>query len=357
MCRFFAISAKRKMNLKPMANAYLVHFGATNSHGTGLAYIDNDTGKMTVVKRKQPAIDFVLKNNYHIKSSAMIGHLRLACSGKISDRNSHPFTSCKYSKRKIALAHNGMLNNYEATKKEFKKRHEFKSDVDSEILLHFYEEYGTDFIKKLNEKDITGMANIVILEDDGTILAYSDGNLYTCEKKDMIIVLQEKLYNNCKEIKAGNLVKIKDGKIISQTDVGTLNSTVYKNYCGYSTDYTKWIKKDGYYMYDNTAKPEQKDENEGYLPEIESFLCENFGLENCSITVLERNNKLNIMITDVDPIQLRELNRVFSCFTVVDSSGEDYVDVHGRIKTKTFKKIIDRIENFPNVIGGELHDN
>jgi predicted glutamine amidotransferase len=332
-----------------MVNAYLVHFGATNNHGTGLAYLDDS--RMTVIKRKQPAIDFVLKNHYQIRTKAMIGHLRLACSGKVCDKNSHPFTSCSYSKKKIALAHNGMLSNYEAVKKEFKKRHDFKSDVDSEILLHFYEEYGEDFIKKLNEKKITGMANIIMLEEDGTILAYSDGNLYIQKCSDRIVVLQDKLYSNCRKIEAGMLVKIKNGRIISETDIGILKVETI-TYGKGVTDYTNWSYRDGFYVYDKSGeKGRVKDENEGYLPEVESALCENFGLEHSSITVLQNGNRLNITICDVDPIQFRELNKVFSCFAVVDSSGEDYVDIYGRIKLSTFQK------RLRETVTGDSYDN
>lgn len=49
----------------------------------------------------------------------------------------------------IWIVFNGEIYNYLDLKKLLKKRHEFKSNTDTEILLHLYEELGTEILNKL----------------------------------------------------------------------------------------------------------------------------------------------------------------------------------------------------------------
>jgi asparagine synthase (glutamine-hydrolysing) len=51
----------------------------------------------------------------------------------------------------IALVYNGEIYEYEEIRDELVARgHKFYTDSDSEVLIHLYEEYGTDFISQLN---------------------------------------------------------------------------------------------------------------------------------------------------------------------------------------------------------------
>jgi len=73
-----------------------------------------------------------------IESHIGIGHTRWATHGKVTDANSHPHLSCD---NKIAVVHNGIVENFEELKRELiKKGHTFKSDTDSEVIAHLLEE-------------------------------------------------------------------------------------------------------------------------------------------------------------------------------------------------------------------------
>ncbi len=68
-----------------------------------------------------------------------IGHTRWATHGEPTDENAHPHTSCK---DEIAIAHNGIIENYKTLKKMLMdKGHAFKSDTDSEVIAHLIEEF------------------------------------------------------------------------------------------------------------------------------------------------------------------------------------------------------------------------
>ena len=50
--------------------------------------------------------------------------------------------------KSILVVYNGEIYNYQELKKEL-SNHDFKTNSDTEVLVHAYEEWGHDFVKKL----------------------------------------------------------------------------------------------------------------------------------------------------------------------------------------------------------------
>ena len=79
-----------------------------------------------------------------------IGHTRWATHGRPSDVNAHPHADCH---KNFAIVHNGIIENYLSLKEELiAKGHEFKSETDTEVVVHLLEEvYAGDFVAAVRE--------------------------------------------------------------------------------------------------------------------------------------------------------------------------------------------------------------
>ena len=103
-------------------------------------------------------------------SNIGIGHTRWATHGVPNDVNAHPHTS---QSKRIALIHNGIIENYDSIKEELTKRgHFFESDTDTEVLTHLIEEVqqqeAVSLIEavRLSLAEVIGAYAIAVIEED-----------------------------------------------------------------------------------------------------------------------------------------------------------------------------------------------
>jgi glucosamine--fructose-6-phosphate aminotransferase (isomerizing) len=146
----------------------------------GIALLNNG---LNVYKKKGKVSeleDYLTGKN--LKSHIGIGHTRWATHGEPNDTNAHPHYSAS---KQLAIIHNGIIENYNSLKQELtNKGHQFMSETDTEVLIHFIEDIQENNHCTLDEAvrlaltKVVGAYAIVImsLENPNLLIAARKGS-------------------------------------------------------------------------------------------------------------------------------------------------------------------------------------
>lgn len=143
---------------------------------SGVAIIENGEIKLYKKQGKVAELEALVKDK-NVNGHIGIGHTRWATHGLPNDTNAHPHYS---GNEKLAIIHNGIIENYSSLKEGLKLRgHEFKSDTDTEVLIHLIEDIqqktgvALDEAVRMALSEVIGAYAIVIIdkEDPNTLIA------------------------------------------------------------------------------------------------------------------------------------------------------------------------------------------
>ena len=135
MCGIIGILERK--NVAPMIRKSLKRLEYRGYDSVGVCTVHE--GKLHIKKDKGKIDEIHARLNLDdLPGSVGIGHTRWATHGAPSQVNAHPHTDCSGT---LALVHNGIIENFQELKNKLISRgHVFKSNTDTEVLVHLIEE-------------------------------------------------------------------------------------------------------------------------------------------------------------------------------------------------------------------------
>ncbi len=166
MCGIVAYIGKKQACPILLGGLHRLEYRGYDSAGVALL---NGSLKVFKTKGKVSDLDAMLED-LDVSATIGIAHTRWATHGEPNDVNAHPHYS---STEKMAIIHNGIIENYNVLKQELQQRgYIFRSDTDTEVLMYLIEDIMAHEKQTLAEAvrialtQVTGAYAIVIISQD-----------------------------------------------------------------------------------------------------------------------------------------------------------------------------------------------
>ena len=204
----------------------------------GVAIFDGSEIKVEKCKGRLKALSDKIDCGNSVKGTLGIGHTRWATHGAPSDINSHPHMS---EKGKIAVVHNGIIENYLKIKDYLtKKGYSFVSDTDTEVISHLADYYYNGdlletVIKVMNRLDGSYALGIIckdnpdeffaVRKDSPLIIGLSDDGNFAASDIPAVLPYTRNIYL----LEDKEIVKVKrDGVTVYNTDKEIISKEIFE---------------------------------------------------------------------------------------------------------------------------------
>ena len=219
------VAYKGNKNCHPILLNGLKRLEYRGYDSAGIACL-NSNGKLSITKRKGKVKELEAALNIKNYDTIGIAHTRWATHGKPNQINAHPHSD---QSEKIALVHNGIIENYDPIKKFLlSKRVKFKSETDTEVLVqligYFYNKGKMNFEEAVRAalQRVDGAYGIVILNTD-----YPDMMIAARKGSPLVLGIKEEEFFIASDISpivkhTQDIIYLKDSEMI------VINSNSYK---------------------------------------------------------------------------------------------------------------------------------
>lgn len=143
----------------------------------GIAVVDKNRVEIRRVKGKIQNLEKSLESSFP-NGSYGVGHTRWATHGRPCEENAHPHQDCTGS---MVVVHNGIIENYLSLKQKLKAEgHTFRTETDTEVIVHLVEKYFQGSLEKAVQKAVQELEGayafaVISAQDSGKIVVAKVG--------------------------------------------------------------------------------------------------------------------------------------------------------------------------------------